>query len=201
LCRINWTVTVAESQEQPPDSVEYESLEDAELAAAAAGGRHPAFDVLVARHGPAVYRLCFRFLGNHADAADAAQDTFLRAYRGLGGFKGRSAFGTWLYRIAVNVCMSRRSGTRVPEDIKLESLAAAEDGNALDRLIAGQRDQRVRDAIARLPGKQRAALVLRVYQELPHRDIASMLGTSVGAVKANVFHALKNLRKVLGGER
>ena len=72
-------------------------------------GKVAAFDVLVERHQRNVYQLCYRFAGNHEDASDLAQDVFIRAYRALHGFKGQSAVGTWLYRIAVNLCLNRVS--------------------------------------------------------------------------------------------
>jgi RNA polymerase sigma-70 factor (ECF subfamily) len=70
----------------------------------------------------------------------------------------------------------------------------------VSRVIAGERAARVRAAIGRLPPRQRATLVLRVYQEMPHQEIAVLLGSSVGAVKANFFHALNNLKRLLGGD-
>jgi RNA polymerase sigma-70 factor (ECF subfamily) len=178
-----------------------EASDDAALASAALDGRPEAFDVLVVRHRQVIYQVCYRFLGSHEDAADAAQEAFLRAYRSLHTFKGRSAFGTWLYRIAVNLCLTRLPARRGAVEVALDDdLPARPAEDALERMIAVQNAERVRRAVARLPGKQRAALVLRVYHELTHREIASILGTSVGAVKANVFHALRNLRKLLGGE-
>src|SRR5688572_1693151 len=74
------------------------ALGDRALVAAAVGGDRAAFDVLVRRHQRTVYGVCYRFAGEHADASDLAQDAFVRAYRGLAGFKGDAAFGTWLYR-------------------------------------------------------------------------------------------------------
>src|ERR1043166_4614757 len=71
---------------------------DAELVEACLAGRREAFDVLVERHRRHVYQLCYRFVGNHEDASDLAQDVFIRAYRGLKTFKSRSSLGTWLYR-------------------------------------------------------------------------------------------------------
>lgn len=175
---------------------------DAELAQACLSGGREAFDVIVERHQRHVYLLCYRFAGNHEDASDLAQDVFIRAYRGLKTFKGQASLGTWLYRIGVNVCLSRGSAKKPLES--LEPLLAASDERVISRdesaseaLLRGERGEQVRAAIARLPKKQRATLVLRVYHDLPHEQIAGILGTSVGAVKANFFHALKNLKKLL----
>jgi RNA polymerase sigma-70 factor (ECF subfamily) len=148
-----------------------------------------------------VYRLCYRFVGNHEDATDLAQETFLRAYRALRTFKGESAVGTWLHRIAVNLSLNAVAGrSRRAETNEERAVPVAADPNAMSRLLSGERAAQVRAAIARLPAKQRATLVLRVYQEMPHQEIAELLGSSVGAVKANFFHALANLKRLLGGD-
>ena len=175
-----------------------DQLDDGALVRACLSGRREAFDVLVERHRRQIYQLCYRFVGNHEDASDLAQDVFVRAYRALGGFKGQSAVATWLYRIGVNVCLNRVSvkTPRVEAVDVLERVAGS--GEAAEQtLIRKETTRRVRHAIARLPPKQRATLILRTYQELPHEEIAGILGSSVGAVKANFFHALANLKKLL----
>ena len=176
---------------------------DAELVEACLAGRRDAFDVLVERHQRHVYQLCYRFVGNHEDASDLAQDVFIRAYRGIGTFKGEASLGTWLYRIGVNVCLNR-VGAKTPKPEALDPLLAASDEriavteeSADAAVLRGERAGQVRAAIARLPRKQRATLILRVYHELPHEQIAGILGSSVGAVKANFFHALNNLKKLM----
>src|SRR6202163_1066089 len=87
---------------------------DAELVESCLAGRRESFDVLVERHQRHVYQLCYRFVGNHEDASDLAQDVFLRAYRGLKHFRGQSSIATWLYRIGVNVCLNRVSVNVAP---------------------------------------------------------------------------------------
>ena len=176
---------------------------DAELVAACLGGQKEAFDVIVERHRRHVYQLCYRFVGNHEDASDLAQDVFIRAYRGLKTFKSQSTLGTWLYRIGVNVCLNRVS-LKAPKPESIDPLiaasdrrVAARDESATEALLRDERAGQVRAAIAKLPKKQRATLVLRVYHDLPHEEIARILGSSVGAVKANFFHALNNLKKLL----
>jgi RNA polymerase sigma-70 factor (ECF subfamily) len=145
-----------------------------------------------------VYGVCFRFTGNHADAADLAQDTFVRAYRGLAGFKGDAALGTWLYRIAVNVCLTR-AALKAPAVDPIEPLDPVDArGERPDQPLARAREAAaVKAAIARLPRKQRLTVILRVYHDLTHDEIARALGSTVGTAKANFFHALQNLRKLL----
>lgn len=175
-----------------------EQLDDGALVEACLAGRPEAFDVIVGRHRRHVYLLCYRFVGNHEDASDLSQDVFVRAYRALPGFKRRSALATWLYRIAVNVCLNRVAA-KAPRFEPIEAVeridAEAEAADAV--LLREESARRVREAIARLPPKQRATLILRTYQELPHEEIAAVLGSSVGAVKANFFHALANLKRLL----
>jgi RNA polymerase sigma-70 factor (ECF subfamily) len=176
-------------------------LDEAGLVAACLAGRADAFEVIVERHRRPVYLLCYRFVGNHEDASDLSQDVFLRAYRGLGNFRGGSSLSTWLYRIGVNLCLNRASVKRpVTEGIDERQHIDTHSESASDRVLREERGAQVRKAIARLPPKQRATLILRMYHELSHEQIAGVLGSSVGAVKANFFHALGNLRKQLGKE-
>lgn len=196
-----WNVSGAADERAPaPAASEVESLDERALVRACVEARPGAFDLLVDRHRRAVYNLCYRFLGSHEDAADAAQEVFLRAFRALPRFKGESSVGTWLYRIGVNVCLNRRVAAPPPmEPLDDRDVPASHAPDAMSRLIEEERAQRVRRAIAHLPERQRAALILRVYHELSHQEIARVLDSSEGAVKANFFHALRNLRKLLGG--
>lgn len=199
-----WATSVSVTHD-PEDSahreVDLERLDDAELARACASGRREAFDVIVTRHRRSVYQLCYRFAGNPEDAADLSQEVFLRAYRAIGGFKGQASLATWLYRIGVNVCLNKVGG-KAPRTEPIEEGRPLPAGgpSVVDRLLAAERAAGVRAAIARLPDKQRAALILRVYHDLPHQEIAAILGSSEGAVKANFFHALRRLRTLLSEE-
>jgi RNA polymerase sigma-70 factor (ECF subfamily) len=182
----------------PPSTTSWETADDLTLVEACLTGHSAAFDVIVARYRRQLYQLCYRFAGNHEDASDLTQDVFVRAYRGLRGYQSRAALGTWLYRIAVNVSLNRVA-VKVPPTETLEQREHRDERTeAPDRaLLREERATEVRAAIARLPRKQRATLILRVYHELPHHEIAEILGCSVGATKANLFHALTNLKKLL----
>src|SRR5947209_4325445 len=139
-------------------------LDERALVAACLAGRAGAFDLIVDRHKRSVYQLCYRFVGNHEDASDLSQDVFLRAYRGLRNFRGQSSLATWLYRIGVNVCLNRVS-VKAPalEPIGERAIPDERGESAADRLLRVERGARVRQAIAKLPRKQRATLVLRTY--------------------------------------
>lgn len=171
---------------------------DTELVRAARDGDRDAFDALVTRHQRQVYQLCYRFVANHEDASELAQDAFVRAYRSLGAFEGQAQFSTWLHRITVNVCLNRLALKTYPRApvAAIESVPANEEA-ADAAMVRSERAERVRAAIAELPEKQRATLILRVYHDLPHEEIARILGSTVSAAKTNFFHALGNLRKQL----
>jgi RNA polymerase sigma-70 factor, ECF subfamily len=181
-----------------PETADLRDVDDRDLVEAFRDGRPEAFDVIVERHRRNVYQLCYRFVSNHEDAADLAQDVFVRAFKGLGKFKGDSSLGTWLYRVGVNACLNRLAMRKLEtEPIEAAPRMDERAPDALDRVMREERAEEVRLAIAKLPPKQRATLTLRVYQELSHEEIAQVLGSTVGAVKANFFHALGNLRRLL----
>lgn len=184
--------SLREPLRDPPDQ------DDEALVRAAADGDRAAFDALVKRHQRNVYRLCYRFVPSHEDASELAQDAFVRAYRWLGKFEGQAQFSTWLHRITVNVCLNRLAlkTPRLSQLKAVESMPGREEA-ADEAMLRGQRAERVRAAIAQLPEKQRATLILRVYHDLPHEEIARVLGSSAGAAKTNLSHALGNLRKLL----
>jgi RNA polymerase sigma-70 factor (ECF subfamily) len=196
-----WTAGAVKSLDSAERKVLSE-LDDSALVAAAAAGDRDAFDVIVERHQRTVYQVCYRFVHNHEDASDLAQDAFVRAWRGMRTFKGQSALSTWLYRIAVNVSLNRVSA-KTPLTEPIESTEHFEDvrsEGAQHAMIREERAVAVRKAIANLPAKQRSTLILRTYHDMSHQQIADVLGSSVGAVKANFFHALANLKKILGSE-
>jgi RNA polymerase sigma-70 factor, ECF subfamily len=181
-----------------PSSDAAMSADDRALVDRCLAGDTACFDLLVERHRRQVYHVCYRFAGNHDDASDLVQEAFIRAYRALHTFKGESAFATWLYRVAVNVCLNRKASRQTAT----EPLGARDREDTASEhqertVLRKERAAEVRAAIARLPRKQRATMILRMYHELPHEQIARILGSSVGAVKANFFHALANLKKLL----
>ena len=162
-------------------------------------GEREAFDRLVVRYQRDVYRLCYRYVNNHDDANDLAQEAFLKAWRAIARFRGESAFSTWLYRIAVNACLNFRALRRPPTQDLPEALADPLPGAAA-RMEKGDEARRVRAAVSRLPDRQRATLILKIYHELTHEEVAAILGSTVGTVKANLFHALGNLRRLMAEE-
>jgi RNA polymerase sigma-70 factor (ECF subfamily) len=146
---------------EPEADVRADSLEqEREAVRACQRGEREAFDRLVTRYQRDVYRLCYRYVNNHHDADDLAQEAFLRAYRALPRFRGESSFATWLYRIAINACLNFRAARRPPGEAASEALADSAPSPA-ERLARDEDARRVREAVGRLPDRQRATLILR----------------------------------------
>ena len=185
-------------QAATPNALDLAAADDRVLVAAFLAGSQEAFSVIVNRHQRTVYQVCYRFVRNHEDAADLAQDVFVRAFKGLRNFKGDASLGTWLYRVGVNCCLNRLAVKRPHiESIDESQHVDQKHDDPLRAVVRSEKAAHVRQAISQLPPKQRATLLLRVYQELSHEEIATILGSSVGATKANFFHALGNLKRLL----
>lgn len=180
---------------------------DEALVNQALDGEKPAFRDLFERYRTRAYRVAYRFLGNHEDALDAVQDAFIKAYRGLEGFERRSQFRTWFMRIVTNTCLDRRrvrSGDRtVPMDPELAE-TTAEDGRPrppqdqpLDAMQVEELRASLQSALDRLSEAHRAVFVLHAEEGLTYREIAETLGVSEGTVMSRLFHARRNLQKIL----
>ena len=176
--------------------------EDLRLLEAFRRGEESAFSALVIKYREGIYRVARRMLGNHEDAADATQEVFIRAYRALPRFDGRSQIYTWLYRITVNLCLDARGRlSRMPVIDGEDTLRDVPGGPVIEEESEGREVGRVvARAVSGLPPRQRAMVVLRLYQDLPYQEIARIMGCSEGTVKATMFAALRKLRKTLAEE-
>jgi RNA polymerase sigma-70 factor (ECF subfamily) len=162
-------------------------------------GDPSAFEALVRKYQDRTYNLCRYMLQDPRDAQDAAQDVFLKAYRGLKDFRPDASIYTWLYRIAVNTCLDYRKTSRrhefrsEPLTDELPSDEPLPEGvyESLEGLPS------VRLALQKLPEKLRAAILLREMEELSYEEIAKVLGTSVGTVKSRISRAREELRHLL----
>ncbi|MCA9674879.1 MAG: sigma-70 family RNA polymerase sigma factor [Kofleriaceae bacterium] len=164
-------------------------------------GDRLAFDLLVRRHQRGLWRIARRYVGNDADAADVAQQAFVRAYKALPGFRGAATVRSWLYRIAINLALNHvrdrgRETLRAPDELDDDRLATGATGAR--RLIADEDAAALRDAITALPPKQRMVLELRVYDELSFREVAELADCTENAAKVNFHYAVKRLRELLG---
>jgi RNA polymerase sigma-70 factor (ECF subfamily) len=136
------------------------------------------------------------------DAADICQDAFVKAYRALRRFREDSTVYTWLYRITSNLCVNYLRRKKIRDSLSYENLAGwmGKREAGPDREMArGEVGAAVEGAVAKLPPRQRAVFILRQYEGLSHEEIAAALNRSVGAVKANYFHAVKRLQRELSG--
>jgi RNA polymerase sigma-70 factor (ECF subfamily) len=169
-----------------------------ELVEAARGGDRAAFDALVRATYVDTYTLAHRLTGDDDDARDVVQDAYLRAFRGLRRFRGDAQFATWLYRITAN-CASTHLGRRqrhrheqLDDDLSVDDLRPTSD--PVGRSEHADLRDRVRDALAELPPKLRAVVVLRDIYDLPHEAIATELGISESAAKVRLHRARRKLR-------
>jgi RNA polymerase sigma-70 factor (ECF subfamily) len=177
-----------------------EEIPETRLLPRAAQGDRPAFTELVRRHQGRVRSLLLRLCADRTLADDLAQEVFLRAFRGLVGFEGRSSFGTWVYRIAYNVFLNYRARARelwsLPEDY--ETRAAAPE----DAMSAGRSDLRrdLEGAIDALPERYRAVVVLYYLHEVSYPEIAEILDVPLGTVKTHLHRAKRLLRRAMSPE-
>ena len=178
---------------------------DEELVTLSMGGDSESFNQLVLRWERPIYALAYRTLGREDEARDVCQETFLRAYRALPGFKGEAKFSSWIYRIALNLCRDwirkkrRTPVMQAPEGIDLADLAAARGPvESIETLVARrQLSQRVATAMRTLPEEQRTAVILKEYHGLTFREIADMQGCPLSTVKTRLYQGLSVLRKQL----
>jgi RNA polymerase sigma-70 factor (ECF subfamily) len=172
---------------------------DYDLVLQSQNGNPAAFELLIRNHQRMIHSLTFRMTGSSADAEDLAQETFLRAYEQLGSFRGQAKFSTWLYRIAVNNCLNwRQSETR---RCRLhancaEEMSAAHGTNGTAP-PGDQANQQVQSALLKLSAKQRAAIVLTIYDGLNHAEAANLLGCSENTISWRVFAARRKLKRWL----
>jgi RNA polymerase sigma-70 factor (ECF subfamily) len=170
---------------------------DEELMRRVAAGDEPAFRLLARRSVPPAIGFARRILANAADAEDVVQEAMLRVWITAPRWRPEALFRTWLYRVVVNLCLNRKRRA------SFASLAAAGDPadprpGAAAELERAERDRAIADAIARLPERQRAAIVLTYREGLSNIDTAAVLGTSVSAVETLLVRAKQSLRRQLG---
>ncbi len=173
-------------------------------------GDADAFGELVTRYKDRIYNVAYRFLGNHEDAQDVAQEVFVRAYHGIQGFKGRAKVYTWLYSIAGNLARNRlRDGGRKGRDrgVSLEALESAAPGVAQRATSGGatpeevargrELDAALQECLRELPEHYRMTFVLRTFEELSYDEIADAMGCPKGTVKSRLNQARSILHERL----
>ena len=180
---------------------------DEELVARSMGGDLDSFNQLVLRWERPIYALAYRVIGREEDARDVCQETFLRAFRALSGFKGQAKFSSWLYRITLNLCRDwirrqrRTPLAEAPEGVDLIELASESTPvESIEDLVARREIGRaIARAMADLPAEQRTAIILKEYHGLTFQEIADLLDCPLSTVKTRLYQGLSVLRRQLAG--
>lgn len=176
------------------------AAQDQELLARVVDGDHDAFNQIMRHHEDRVFSVCLRIMGNRELALDATQETFLTAFRKADQFRGNSALGTWIYRIAVNTCydqlrkQKRRRTDPIPEHLDPADFSAEEEVDS-----AALRPE-ILEALASIPQDFRSAVVLSDIEGMALPEVADVLGVPVGTVKSRVFRGRRLLAQELGNQ-
>jgi RNA polymerase sigma-70 factor (ECF subfamily) len=180
------------------------TLPDTDLVSRAAAGDASAFQALVERHRPMVYRVAFQFAGNHHDAEDIAQEVFIKVYRSLERFRQEAQLSSWLYRIVMNACIDHRrrhapaGSAPFGEEAEQQMINTPEESPGPEqRAYAGELGAVLEAAIAALPKGQRLVFIMRHHQGLKLCEIAEALGLAEGTVKRQLHAAVHRLRQAL----
>jgi RNA polymerase sigma-70 factor (ECF subfamily) len=187
-------------------AVHHDVALDVELVERHRCGDLQAFDEVYGRFGEMVYNLAARLSGNREEAADLTQEVFLRIYRHLGSFGGRSTLKTWVFRIAVNHCRDRLSRHLPPmqsidDGMEDGGVPIADPARGPEELaVAADEGRRVTEGLARLPQVFREAVVLRDLEGLSYEEIAEVLGVRVGTVRSRIARGREQLRHLLERE-
>ena len=177
-------------------------------------GDESGFRQLFSKYQARMINFCFRFCSDRELAEDLAQEVFIRVYRGARGYRPKARFSTWIYRIAVNVCLneSRKLKKRYSTHSIDRPFADSDDQNnrlpefqdeshpaADEMMVAGQRDVQIKAALQMLSEQQRIAVVLRIYNEFSYNEIARQMSVSEGKVKTLIFRGRQQLKQSLRG--
>ena len=169
-----------------------------------------AFNELVEAYSPRVYRLVVRMLGRRADAEDMAQEVFVQVFKGIGQFRGDAKLGTWIYRVAINLCKNRSKYLSRRQDDKQDALDAVADHQPLheakgvtsgqinrpDHMVEGMQIEAImRRCIAELDPDFREALILRDVENLSYEEIIEITGVAEGTVKSRIHRARALLKQ------
>jgi RNA polymerase sigma-70 factor (ECF subfamily) len=171
---------------------------DHELVTACRNGNRQGFHELVLRHKDRLYTLAVRLLGDHGEAEDITQDTFLRVYERIGEFRGEARFTTWLYRICYNLCLNRlqRKRNDSREETLLEELPDLEE-RVPDQLITKERQEVVKRALSRLTPEFREVIALYYTGQLSYDEVAMLLELPIGTVRSRLHRGRAELKDIL----
>ncbi len=173
-------------------------------------GQTEAFDELVSRYRTRVFGMIYNMVHNEQDAWDLAQDSFVKAWKSIGRFRGQSSFYTWIYRIVMNVTIDwlrkkqvKGSGTEFDDTVQLREIepgsktAPRPDALPYERMQRGEIRAEIDKAIAQLSPEHRAVILMKEIEDMQYHEIAEALGCSIGTVMSRLFYARKKLQSLL----
>jgi len=185
----------------------YTSSEDKDLVFQAQKGDMRAFEELVARHRDKIYARAYSMMRNEEEAIDLSQEAWVKAWQRLAQFQGDSSFATWLTRIVINLCLDQ---IRRQKRQRAESIEAMDDEsggverqmepiitNPTERLERGELRKRIDEAMGKLSNEHRTVLVLHEFEEMEYKEIAKVMGCSIGTIMSRLFYARRRLASLL----
>ena len=185
-------------------------VSDQDLVHLCQNGDTEAFDQLVGRYRTRVFGMIYNMVHSEQDAWDLAQDSFLKAWKSIGRFRGQSSFYTWIYRIVMNVTIDwlrkkqvKGTGAEFNDEVQLREVDPASrtlpkaDAAPHERMVHGEIRQRIDQAIAQLSPEHRAVILMKEMEDMQYHEIAEALGCSIGTVMSRLFYARKKLQNIL----
>lgn len=192
---------------------EEDEVDDAVLVAQAQAGDYKAFDQLVTRHRGKVYAMIMNMVKNDADAWDLAQDAFIKAWKALPKFENRSKFSTWLFRISHNVVYDKMRKKKIRSEgelddqlldmnrIDMSAATAPRLEKRPDEALAGKElQERINEALSKISPEHSETIILREVQGMDYKEIAEVMGCTLGTVMSRLFYARKKLQSLLSNE-
>lgn len=155
--------------------------------------RYEAFEAIVRHYSPLLYAQVRRLVLWHDDADDVLQNTFLKAWNGISSFRGEARLSTWLYRIALNEALTFLTRAKAHDSLEETPPAALRSLESDPYFDGDKAERRLQEAIALLPPKQRIVFNMRYFDEMKYEEISTLLGTSVGALKASYHIAAQKI--------
>jgi RNA polymerase sigma-70 factor (ECF subfamily) len=185
----------------------YTSAEDKALVRLAQKGDMLAFEELVARHRDKIYARAYSMMRNEEEAIDLSQEAWVKAWQRLAQFQGDSSFATWLTRIVINLCLDQIRRQKRQRAESIEAMDEESGGverqmepiitNPTERLERGELRKRIDEAMAKLSNEHRTVLVLHEFEELEYKEIAKVMGCSIGTIMSRLFYARRRLASLL----
>lgn len=174
--------------------------EDSDLISSFLKGNQNAFNFIVRKYQERIYWVTRKMVLNHDDADDITQEVFLKIYNSLKEFRGESQLFTYMYRIAINLSLNHlnKNNKIISRSVNIENTdVSSKDISADEKIDAFEKTKLLEEAIESLPAQQRAVFNMRYYDNLSYDEISILLKKSTGGMKANYFHAIKNIQKFL----